>query len=40
MAIPTAVRITLCLYGDLGQIDVVAGILKLLKRFRMSQILG
>ena len=31
--------ITLCLYGDLGQINVIAGILKLRKRFRMSQIL-
>ena len=31
--------VTLCLYGDLGQIDVIAGILKLRKRFRMSQIL-
>ena len=48
MAIPTAVRfpyrygttiVTLCLYGDLGQINVKAGILKLWKRFRMSQIL-
>ena len=26
----------LCLYEDLGQIDVIAGILKLRKRFRMS----
>ena len=31
--------VTLCLYGDLGQINVIAGILKLRKRFRMSQIL-
>ena len=31
--------VTLCLYDDLGQINVIAGILKLLKRFRMSQIL-
>ena len=31
--------VTLCLYGDLGQINVMAGILKLWKRFRMSQIL-
>ena len=31
--------VTLCLYGDLGQIDVIAGILKLRKCFRMSQIL-
>ena len=30
--------VTLCLYGDLGQINVIAGILKLRKRFRMSQI--
>ena len=30
---------TLCLYGDLGQINVIAWILKLRKRFRMSQIL-
>ena len=29
----------LCLYDDLGQINVIAGILKLRKRFRMSQIL-
>ena len=29
----------LCLYGDLGQVHVIAGILKLRKRFRMSQIL-
>ena len=28
--------VTLCLYGDLGQINVIAGILKLRKRFRMS----
>ena len=28
--------VTLCLYGDLGQINVMAGILKLRKRFRMS----
>ena len=32
-------RVTLCLYGDSGQIIVIAGILKLRKRFRMSQIL-
>ena len=31
--------VTLCLYYDLGQINVIAGILKLRKRFRMSQIL-
>ena len=31
--------VTLCLYGDLGQINVITGILKLRKRFRMSQIL-
>ena len=31
--------VTLYLYGDLGQINVIAGILKLRKRFRMSQIL-
>ena len=31
--------VTLCLYGDLGQINVIDGILKLRKRFRMSQIL-
>ena len=31
--------VTLCLYNDLGQINVIAGILKLWKRFRMSQIL-
>ena len=31
--------VTLCLYGDLGQINVIAEILKLRKRFRMSQIL-
>ena len=31
--------VTLCLYGDLGQINVIAGILKLRKRFKMSQIL-
>ena len=31
--------VTLCLYDDLGQINVTAGILKLRKRFRMSQIL-
>ena len=31
--------VTLCLYGDLGQINVIAGILKLRKCFRMSQIL-
>ena len=31
--------ITLCLYDDLGQMNVIAGILKLRKRFRMSQIL-
>ena len=31
--------VTLCLCGDLGQINVIAGILKLRKRFRMSQIL-
>ena len=30
--------VTLCLYDDLGQTNVIAGILKLLKRFRMSQI--
>ena len=30
--------VTLCLYGDLGQINVIAGISKLRKRFRMSQI--
>ena len=30
---------TLCLYDDLGQINVIAGKLKLWKRFRMSQIL-
>ena len=30
--------VTLCLYGDLAQINVIAGILKLRKRFRMSQI--
>ena len=29
----------LCLYGDLGQINVMARVLKLRKRFRMSQIL-
>ena len=28
--------VTVCLYGDLGQINVMAGILKLRKRFRMS----
>ena len=28
--------VTLCLYGDLGQINVMAGILKLRKRLRMS----
>ena len=32
-------RVTLCLYCDIGQINVIAGILKLWKRFRMSQIL-
>ena len=32
-------RVTLCLYGDLGQINMIAGIVKLGKRFRMSQIL-
>ena len=32
-------QVALCLYGDLGQINVIAGILKLRKRFRMSQIL-
>ena len=31
--------VILCLYDDLGQINVIAGILKLRKRFRMSQIL-
>ena len=31
--------VTLCLCGDLGQINVIAGILKLRKRFRMSQVL-
>ena len=31
--------VTLCLYGDLGQINVIAGILKLRKHFRMSKIL-
>ena len=31
--------VTLCLYDDLGQINVIPGILKLRKRFRMSQIL-
>ena len=31
--------VTLCLYDDLGQINVIVGILKLRKRFRMSQIL-
>ena len=31
--------VTLCLYDDLGQINVIAGILKLRKHFRMSQIL-
>ena len=31
--------VTLCLYDDLGQINVIAGILKPRKRFRMSQIL-
>ena len=31
--------VTLCLYDDFGQINVIAGILKLRKRFRMSQIL-
>ena len=31
--------VTLCLCDDLGQINVIAGILKLRKRFRMSQIL-
>ena len=31
--------VTLCLYDDLGQINVIAGILKLRKGFRMSQIL-
>ena len=31
--------VTLCLYDDLGQINVIAGILKLRERFRMSQIL-
>ena len=30
---------TLCLYDDLGQINVIAGMLKLWKRFRMSEIL-
>ena len=32
--------VILCLYDDLGQINVIAGILKLWKRFRMSQILS
>ena len=31
--------VTLCLYDDLGQIDVITGILKLRKHFRVSQIL-
>ena len=31
-------QVTLCLYGDLGQINGIAGILKLRKRFRMWQI--
>ena len=31
--------VTLCLYDDLGQINVIAGILKLRKHFRMSQTL-
>ena len=31
--------VTLCLYDDLGQINVIAGILKPWKRFRMSKIL-
>ena len=31
--------VTLCLYDGLGQINVIAGILKLRKSFRMSQIL-
>ena len=31
--------LTFCLYNDLGQINVIARILKLRKRFRMSQIL-
>ena len=31
--------LTLCLYGDLGEINVMARVLKLRKRFRMSQIL-
>ena len=31
--------VTLCLCGDWGQINVIAGILKLQKHFRMSQIL-
>ena len=31
--------VTLCLYDDLGQINVIAEIVKLRKRFRMSQIL-
>ena len=31
--------VTLCLYRDLGQINVIAVTLKLRKRFRMSQIL-
>ena len=31
--------VTLCLCGDIGQINVIAGNLKLRKRFRMSQIL-
>ena len=32
--------VILCLYDDLGQINVIAGILRLRKRFRMSQILS
>ena len=32
--------VILCLYDDLGRINVMAGILKLRKRFRMSQILS
>ena len=31
--------VTLCLYDDLDQINVIAGILKQRKRFKMSQIL-
>ena len=32
--------VILCLYDDLGHINVIAGILKLRKRFRMSPILS